>query len=67
MTKVSLFSEIDENYNQQGCSFMSCQTCHCINCETGQMARNHGRKGYESVLKDLELAYKNELLALSKK
>ena len=38
------------------CSYEHCLKCHCVNCWTGQVAREKGRKGYDEMLEMLATA-----------
>ena len=32
------------------CSYEGCQTCHCKNCMTGQIAREKGEEAYDKFV-----------------
>ena len=57
LLQATLQVKIDERYNERNCcSLLSCMTCHSADCYTGQMARKHGRKGYDAVIKEMNAA-----------
>lgn len=56
MMKTTLTAKISDVPYDKDCNFMRCMTCPHKNCETGQQARDHGRKAYDAVIRELETA-----------
>lgn len=54
MMNTTLTGTISKVPYDKCCNFMRCMTCPYKNCETGQQARNHGRKAYDAVIRELE-------------